>query len=752
MKQISRALLFVLLTCSCSGPEPADYVNPFIGSSTNLEYGEGKTFPGATTPWGMVQVSPNTIDGGDNAPGYSCEHETIEGFAFTQMSGVGWYGDFGNLLIMPTTGSEMKLVAGKEDGSISGWRSRFDKKSETAKAGYYSALLTDYDILAECTAAPHGGVLRFTFPETDNARIQIDFARRVAGCSKTQYVKVVDDHTLEGWMYCPPECGGWGNGDGNADYTLYFHVEFSRPFSDYGFWSADIPLDWKRKREEVVSPEYLARVEQSSIIRDVKEIEGSHLGFYTRFSTGEGDQVIVSAGISYVDIDGARKNFKADLEGKSFDNVASEARRMWNDALGKMSVSGGTEDDKVIFYTALYHTMIDPRLTSDVDGRYIGGDGNIHISDGKFEKRTIFSGWDVFRSQMPLMTLIYPNIINDQINSLITIAEESGKEYFERWEIVNAYSGCMVGNPALPVIADAYAKGIRTFDAQKAFRYGANSSAILGIDPALGYKPCDISQTLEYGYADWCLGRFAEMLGKTEEAAFYYANAQAYRRIFDPEKGWFRPRNEDGSWCEWTDKGRLNTRGCVESNAYQQGWFVPHDIDGLTSLVGGKDAAIKDLVRFFEQTPGDFHWNDYYNHANEPVHWVPFIFNRLGEPRLTQKWTRAICSGAYHNNIKNGLCGNDDCGQMSAWYVLAASGIHPACPGENSYEITSPVFDRIEMTLPSGKTFTVIAHDNSPENIYIAKASLNGNPLDGWQIDYDEIMAGSTLELWMTDK
>lgn len=745
-------ILSCLLLVSCAAPSPADYVNPFIGASTNMKYGEGKTFPGATTPWGMAQVSPNTIEGGDNAPGYSCEHETIEGFAFTQMSGVGWYGDFGNFLVMPSTGPEMHFIAGLEDGSIEGWRSRFDKDTETAKAGYYSARLTDYDILAECTAAPHGGMLRFTYPQTDDARIQIDLARRVAGCSSHQYARIVDDHTIEGWMHFPPECGGWGNGQGQADYTLYFHAEFSKPFSDAGFWSADIPEGWARKRKEVISPEYLARVQQSEVIRDTKEIEGSHLGFFTNFKAGKGEQVTVSAGISYVDIEGARKNFEADLAGKSFDKLAAEARDLWNDALGKMKVTGGTEDDKAIFYTALYHTMIDPRLTSDVDGRYIGGDGEIHHADGKFEKRTIFSGWDVYRSQMPLMTLIYPNIINDQINSLVTLAEESGKEYFERWEIVNAYSGCMVGNPAMTVIADAYAKGIDSFDIEKAYRYGVNSSAVLGFAPETGFTPGNISETLEYGYADWCWGRFAEMLGKKEDAAFFYDKAQAYRRIFDPEKKWFRPRNADGSWHEWTDAGRLNTDGCVESNAYQQGWFVPHDIDGLAELLGGPEATVADLEEFFEKTPGDFHWNDYYNHANEPVHWVPFMFNRLGAPRLTQKWTREICAGAYHNNIRNGLCGNDDCGQMSAWYVLAASGIHPICPGENSYEITSPVFDRIEMTLPSGRTFTVIAHDNSPENIYISKACLNGKPLDRWQIDYADIMAGSTLELWMTNE
>ena len=741
-------LASILLPASCA-KQPVDYVNPFIGASTDRQYGEGKTFPGATVPWGMVQVSPNTITGGDNAPGYSCEHKTIEGFAFTQMSGVGWYGDFGNFLVMPSVGSPMHLVAGKEDGSVEGWRSKFDKSSEEASAGYYSAYLSDYDVLAEATAAPHSGMLRFTFPQSESSRIQVDLARRVGGCSAYQCVDVIGDNTLEGWMYCPPECGGWGNGDGKADYTLYFHAEFSKPFSDFGFWSADIPDSWVRRREEVQSPEYLALVESSAVLSGVREVQGKHIGFYSQFPTTDGEKLTLSVAISYVDIEGARANFEAEMRGRSFDEIHSSARSRWNDALGKINVSGGSEEDKYIFYTALYHTMIDPRLFSDVDGRYIGGDGAIHRSDGSFEKRTIFSGWDVYRSQMPLLNLIYPNVVGDVINSLVTLAEESGEEVYERWEIVNAYSGCMIGNPALPVIADAYDKGIRNFDVEKAWKYAVNTSAI-GIDPALGYSPNQISETLEFSYQDWTLGRFAEMLGKNDEAAFYYAKAQSYRNTFDPVKGWFRPRNADGSWEEWPKNGRLqDSHGCTESNPYQQGWFVPHDVEGMVELMGGREAVLADLENFFELTPKDFKWNDYYNHANEPVHWVPFLFNRLGAPHLTQKWTREICKGAYHNNILNGLCGNDDCGQMSAWYVFAASGIHPICPGDDTFEVTSPVFDRIEYLLPSGKTFTVVAHNNSPENIYIKEARLDGKPLECFQIHYSDIASGSTLELWM---
>lgn len=759
---ISFAVLISAAGCADGGQDlksPAAYVNPFIGASTSVGdsgvyHGLGKTFPGATTPYGMVQVSPNTITGGDNASGYSYEHKTIEGFAFTQMSGVGWFGDLGNFLVMPTTG-DMKTVAGKEDGSISGWRSAYDKGTETAVPGYYMADLTDYGIRVESSATPHCGIIRFTYPENGSSRIQIDLARRVGGTSESQYVKVLDDHTITGWMKCTPETGGWGNGDGNARYTVYFYAEFSHPLENYGFWSADIPSGWTRKKDEVVSLPYLERVSKADIIRGKNELEGKHIGFFTEFPTSENEQVTMKVGLSFVDMDGARKNFGQEMAGKEFDRIRQDAFAMWNRELGRISVTGGSDEDKTVFYTALYHSLIDPRIYADVDGRYVGGDYEIHQGDGTFTKRTIFSGWDTFRSLMPLQTIINPGVVSDLINSLVTMADQSGREYFERWEFLNSYSGCMIGNPALSVLADAYVKGIRTYDMEKAYRYAVNSTAKFGNYP-LGWTPgglC-ISQTLEYGYFDWCLSVLAQGLGKEADAEKYRRQAQAYRNIFDPDKGWFRPRKADGSWEDWPANARTTEwYGCIECNPYQQGWFVPHDIDGMVELMGGREKVIADLDSFFENTPSDMLWNPYYNHANEPVHFVPFLFNRLGEPWKTQKWTRFICSHAYGDGV-NGLVGNDDAGQMSAWYVLAASGIHPACPGETCMEITSPVFDRIEFTLDpdyaSGKKFTVIAHGNGPENVYIRKAVLNGKALDKMQIEFADIAAGGTLELYMS--
>ncbi|GAA4281287.1 GH92 family glycosyl hydrolase [Gaetbulibacter aestuarii] len=710
--------------------------------------GLGKTFPGTATPFGLVQLSPDTRTGGDNGPGYSYNHTTIEGFSFTHMSGIGWYGDLGNFLVMPTTG-KMHTNKGEDDKPEDGYRSRYSHDNETIEAGYYSVLLTDYNIKAELTAATRAGILRFTFPENDSSRIQIDLARRIGGTSTEQYIKLENENTISGWMKCPPEGGGWGNGEGKADYTVYFYCQFSKPFKDYGVWSANIPESWIRKREEVNGKPYQDIIAKATIHKGIKEFQGKHLGFFTNFKTQKDEQILVKSGISFVSIDGARLNLQTDIPHWDFEKVEKNNKSLWNKAISSVTVEGATEKDREIFYTALFHTMIDPRAFSDNDGKYIGADKKIHKTDN-FVYRTIFSGWDVFRSQFPLQTIINPAMVNDEINSLIQMADLSGKKYYPRWEFLNSYSGCMIGNPAVSVIVDAYEKGIRNFDVVKAFQYCKNSVDTFGNNP-LGYTPNSISQTLEYAYTDWCVGRFAESLNKPSIANEYYQRSLNYKNIWNKEVNWFRAKDEEGNWNEWKGK-TIQGQGCVESDPYQQGWFVPHDITGLTALMGGKDSIQKQLVHFFEMAPDDFSWNDYYNHANEPVHHVPFIFNEIGLPRQTQKWTRRICEAAYGTDAY-GLCGNEDVGQMSAWYVLASIGIHPINPGDNKYQITSPVFNRIELKLDKkyyhGNTFTIIANNNSKKNIYIKSIKLNGKKLDRYWITHNEIVNGGVLELEM---
>ena len=668
---ILAAIVFGVTGTQAGEQKPlVDYINPIIGVNA-----DGKTFPGPTTPFGLVQLSPDTITGGDNGSGYSWENKTIEGFSLTHMSGIGWYGDLGNFLVMPTTG-KLKTERGV-NGTEDGYRSRFHHETETVEAGYYAVTLDDYKIRAELTAGPRAGMLRFTFPKSDQSRIQIDLARRVGGTSTRQSVKVMDDHTIEGWMKCPPEGGGWGDGAGKANYTVYFSAQFSQPLKKFGVWSAKIPDGWTRKREDIESRRYRDVVADAEIIDGCREMDGKHLGFFDEFPTTEGEQVLLKVGISFVSVEGARENLQHDIPGWNFDSVRQQARKSWSQALSNVAVEGGTETQKEIFATAFYHMMIDPRACSDVNGLYTGADGKVH-STSNFTYRTIFSGWDVFRGEYPLLTIIRPDIVNDTVNSLMQQAELSGGGHLARWEIMGAESGCMIGDPAVSVFAAAYLKGIRGYDVEKAYALcresvmgGKSSRKDLSAYETKGFVPGSISWTLEDAYFDYCAGRFAGALGQTNDANLLLKRSLNYQTIYDPAVGNMHAKNADGSWTPW--KGATTEgQGCVESNPYQQGWFVPHDVQGMINLMG-KDYFLRYLTEFFEKTPANFQWNDYCNHSDEPVHHTAYLFTYVGAPWLSQKWARFIMDNAYGGGVK-GLCGNEDVGQMSAWYILSAIG------------------------------------------------------------------------------
>jgi predicted alpha-1,2-mannosidase len=739
-----------------------DAIHPITGASTSVALGEGKTFPGVTTPFGMVQLSPDTVTGGDNASGYSYEHTTIEGFSFTHMSGVGWFGDFGNLLVMPTTG-KLKTTAGRASHPGEGWRSRYSHASEAVQCGYYAVTLDDYGIRAEVTASRYAGVLRFTFPQAETSRIQIDLARRIGGTSTRQYVKVVDEHSIEGWMRCTPRGGGWGNGEGHVGYTVYFRTEFSKPITHSGVWSIEVPEGLIDHGEGLLvdrlqSDAFYEAAAEAKVSRDTRESEGDHLGFFVEFATERNEQVLVKSGISFVDVEGARRNLQHDIPQWNFDGVKRETRALWANALGKIEIAGATDTRRAIFETAMYHAMIDPRKISDSDGRYTTADQKIG-KDGAFTHRTIFSGWDVFRAELPLMTILNPTLVNDQICSLLELAKRSGKGYLERWEIMNAYSGCMDGDPALSVILDAYSKGIRNFDVEEAYAACRQSAAGTGSATGRpdndfymvhGYVPDQVSWTLDNAHFDWCVSRLAQGLGKTADARLFQERAMNYKKIYDPEVQSMRARHRDGKWMDW--KGNLEFgQGCTESNPLQQSWFVPHDVYGLIHLMG-KERFVSALEDLFEKTPPSFGWNPYYNHSNEPVHHIAYLFVYAGKPWLTQKWARRIVEQAYHDQV-NGICGNDDVGQMSAWYVLSALGFYPVCPGSQVYILGSPLFKRATIRLDpgwhKGSSFTVVAGNNSAENCYVQSARLNGTLLERAWITHAEIVAGGTLEFAM---
>jgi len=740
--------VFITGCATSNQKELVDYIKPSIGNWTLKEgksHGGGKTFPGPATPFGMVQLGPDNVTGGDEAPGYSYHYDTIEGFSFTRLNGAGWYGEFGNLQVMPTTG---ELITGREEA-----KSKFRHETEVVKAGYYAVELDRYKIRTELTAAPRAGMLRFTFPESQNSRIKIDLARRIGqkeGLKKfsMQKVEIVDDHTIKGLMYCPASDGGWGRGSGNCSYTFHFYAQFDKPIKNFGMW------------------------DNKKIVKGQRSFKGMNSGFFVEFPTKDGEQVLMKSGISFVSTDGAKKNLEHDIPHWDFDKVVSEARELWSNALNRVAVEGGTEDQKTIFATALYHSYLDPRVVSDIDGKYIGADNKVHTT-GDFSYRSLFSGWDVFRSQFPFLTLTRPDIVNDEVNSLMQMAKLSGKGYMPRWEIMNTYSGCMLGDPGVGVIAEAYRKGIRNYDVEEAYKICRTS--MCGVEK-IGHagrrydekrviaskQQMTISLTLENAFFDHCLASFASDLGKKEDAAKLFERSKNYASIWDPSVYSMRAKNWDGTWKPWLGElvytggpKRLET-GCIESNPLQQGWFVPHDVQGLINLHGGDEQFLKKLENFFVMAEPDMHdWSDYYNHANEPNHQIVYMFPYAGKPWLTQKWARKVMEKSYGTGVR-GLCGNEDMGQMSAWYLLSSMGFHPVDTSSGVYIIGSPLFDKVSITFDSkyykGKKLDIIAKNNSDENIYVQSLSLNGKAVDRAWVTHDELTAGGELVFVMGPK
>ena len=714
-----------IATSQTASADIVDEVDPMTGAITLEGYGGhglGKTFPGAATPFGMVQLSPDTITGGDNGPGYSHHHGTIEGFSFTHMSGIGYYGDFGNIQVMPTTGPR---ILDREKAA-----SAFSHSNETARAGYYAVGLDRYGVRAELTAAPRSGVVRMTYPADVVRRVQIDLGRRIGQkmrwlAHSRQSLRVVDDRTLVGTAVCDSRDGGWGRGEGKVNYSLSFKAVFSEPMMTFGAAEKNVEMPVRR------------------------DFSGSNLVWFAEFAPSS-RPLELRVGISFVDEEGAARNLDADGTMDGFDAVAARARGLWSEALSCMDVAGGTPRDRAVFATALYHAMIDPRVVSDSDGRRRRADGTIRM-DKSFRARTVFSGWDVFRSEMPLLCLIRPDVVNDTINSMSDVMASGARDTLPVWDIFGCRSSCMIGNPLIPVVAEAMASGVTNWNHRALWEQAEATSARRG-NAACGWTPDSLSETLEYAFDDACMAVLAKRLEHPDRVEHYARRARWYRNAWSADVGWMRSRRADGSWLEW--KGReAHGQGTVESNPWQQGWFVPHDVRGLIGLVGGDDAFASDLESFFERTPADFLWNDGYNHPNEPCHHVAFLFPYCGRPWLTQKWTREICARAYGTGVR-GLCGNEDVGQMSAWYVLASIGIHPVAPGSGVWILTSPVFERAVLRLDPryarGERFTVIAHGASSERRYIADARLNGRRLDRAWITSSEILAGGVLELEMS--
>ncbi len=737
---------------------PVDHVNPFIGTEFF-----GHTFPGPSLPFAMVHLSPDVNNQGwTYAAGYVYSESSIMGFSHTHWSGVGMVSG-GDILLMPSAGNKLQTVPGSLENPDDGYRSRFDHADEIAVPGYYSVVLKDDNIRAELTSTRRAGFHRYTFPKSENARIILDLGHQIGNNSSQELSELTirDNNTIEG-----VKSSGFGK--------VCFVAHFSKPFNYYGTFDNDYKTP-----------------ESGGNIWPYKNGErGKNIGAFVTFITSENEQILVKVGISYTSIEGARKNLNAEIPDWNFDFVRNKAREIWNNELSGIKIDGAGDNQKEIFYTAMYHSLLAQYISQDVDGTYLGPDGKVHQAKG-FDLYGSFSCWDTYRSQHPLLTLTAPDHVNDFIRSVEAKTREYG--WLPAQHFQNVFGEAMVGDHLIPIIADAYIKGFRDFDV--AFLYEAMRKKALELPKPpvplsagrsglkyyieIGYTPVDkvtesVPNTLELAYDDWCIAQLAKALGKTGDYELFMKRAYNYRNLWDAKTQFMRPKKYDGSWLEELDGheqetvkegdhsyykyfdpllvGRRPNRHYTESNAWQYIWSVQHDIQGLIDLFGGNKEFISKLDTFFEMSPditppkyvGVVGTIGQYVHGNQPSHHVAYLYDYAGEPWKTQRRVRQICEELYRNG-PGGLCGNEDMGSLSSWYVLSAMGFYPVTPGSKYYAIGSPLFGEVKICTGEGKTFIIKANNNSEKNLYIQSAALNGKSITRTWITQDEISAGGTL-------
>ena len=697
-------------------------VNPFIGTDFT-----GNTYPGAQAPFGMVQLSPdNGLPGWDRISGYFYPDSTIAGFSHTHLSGTG-AGDLYDISFMPVT------LPYQEAEAPLGIYSKFSHADEEASAGYYRVLLKDYDINVELTATERCGIQRYTFPEGESA-VFLNLKKAMNwDFTNDSYIEIIDSCTIQGYRFSE----GWAR-----DHHVYFRTRFSKPFASVEMDTTAIALKGKR-----VGTAYIARF---------------------NFDTEKGEQIVLSTALSGVSMEGAAKNMAAEAPHNDFDKYLAETKDNWNRQLGKIEVTGDNKDDKVNFYTALYHTMIAPTIYSDVDGAYYGPDKKIHQTDGWVNYGT-FSLWDTYRAAHPLFTYTEPQRVNDMVKSFIAFYEQNGR--LPVWNFWGSETDMMIGYHAVPVIVDAYLKGIGDFDAEKALEACVATANLddyrgIGLYKKLGYIPYNIkdeynaenwslSKTLEYAFDDYCIAEMARKMGRTQLADEFYKRSQNYRNVFNPASSFMQPIDDKGVFQPNFSPDDYTAHIC-ESNGWQYFWSVQQDIKGLIALTGGKDRFTEKLDSMFTYIPAgnadlplfSTGMIGQYAHGNEPSHHVIYLYNKVRQPWKTQKYAAQVMHDLYFN-APAGLCGNEDCGQMSAWYVFSAMGFYPVNPVSGEYEIGTPLFSEIQMHLDNGKTFTVLAPGVSRENIYIQSVKVNGQPYDKSYITHRQIMDGATVEFEM---
>ncbi len=694
-----------------------DDVDPFIGTG-----GHGHTFPGATLPFGMVQLSPDTrLEGWDGCSGYHYSDTVVYGFSHTHLSGTG-VSEYGDILFMPITG-DLLFDNGFGATPDEGYASRFDKATEEAAPGWYTVRLTDYGIDVQLTATERTGLHRYVYPADRPGHLIIDLEHRdrVIGSS----LRVISDHEVEGHR----RSDAWAR-----DQVVYFVARFSRPISAVTF-SPDSDHD-----------------DDSATGTEVK----------AALSFGDaGGEVLVKVGISAVDVDGARHNLDSELPGWDFEATRKIANTAWNDALSVIEIEGGTAEQRTVFYTALYHSMLAPNVFSDTDGRYRGMDRQIHQAQDR-QHYTVFSLWDTFRATHPLFTIIEPTRTAEFVNTFLAQYEQGGR--LPVWELAGNETDCMIGYHSVSVIADAYVKGIRAFDADLALEAMTHSATtdLFGLDAyqKQGFIASDdesesVSKTLEYAYDDWCIARMAEAMDRDDVAREYDLRSQAWRHLLDPETGFMRPRLNQ-RWIDDFDPRRVDFN-YTEANAWQYSFFVPHDVESLIDELGGDEAFAGRLDALFsadEQTTGRTQADitgliGQYAHGNEPSHHVAWLYHFAGQPEKGQLRVREILDTLY-SNAPDGLSGNEDCGQMSSWYVLSAIGLYPVNPGSPDYVIGAPLFPKVTIKLENDRSF-VIRSDGDDGSAVVRSARLNDRPISRSFLRHEEIAAGGVLELELGD-
>jgi len=723
-----------------------DAVDPFIGTG-----GAGHTFPGAVAPFGMVQLSPDTDirpfkQSYDWAAGYRHGDPTILGFSHTHFSGAG-HSDLGDVLLTPFTG-EVRLDPGEVDKPGSGYRSRFSHDGEVAKPGYYAVTLSDSQVRAELTAGVRTGMHRYAYPKGAAAGVLMDLRSSIynyPGKVLWSRVRVAPDGTVTGFR----QTRGWAPGR-----KLFFALRFNRKMTAHALYDREEGIPYKGFRQP------------GRTSADKAQLEGRALEAVFEFGPLDGP-LIAKVAISAVSEDNALLNLQSEQAGFDFDALRTRTRRAWEQALSAVDISAPAPM-RTSVYTALYHSLIAPGVFADADGRYRGPDDQVHVAEG-FTFHSTFSLWDTFRAEHPLLTLIQPpQRNNDIIRSLIASRRHSPHGILPVWQFHGLETWTMIGYHAVPVIADAYLKGIRGFDAQAALDAMVQSATYapyggLGDYMALGYVPIDkepeaASKTVEYAYDDWTIARMARAMGKTDIAKTFEARAAHWRNTFDAETGFVRARKADGTFRTPFDPTAINYGSdYTEGNAWQYSWFVPQDLGGLIAAMGGDEAVVKKLDAMFEYDNSQLDYSHaediagligQYIHGNEPSHHVAYLYNYAGAPWRTQARLKQIVDSQY-KPTPEGLSGNDDLGQMSAWLVFTSLGFYPVTPGSNEYVIGRPFVERAVLNLPRGKRFTVMAEGLSDAHPYVGKVSLNGKPLPRGFLRHEEIVAGGELRFVM---